>query len=162
MENNKITLTDLKVIFFNLEDEGFGFNITVDVTDQAVQDKISEWFEKNAIGKDNDANKGKPKFKEYKNEKTGELTKQFSFKYNDMTKFAGINGLTKEDIGFGAVIDVVANAFTFDNKFGKGVGQSLSAVVVKQGGKTGADADLANLLAQASPATDPNPEDVPF
>ncbi len=160
MEPSKIALQNLKVIFFNLEDEGFGFNVTVDVTDQAIQDKISEWCETNQIGKENDANKGKPKFKDYTNEKTGITTKQFSFKYNDMTKFAGLNGLKREDIGFGAVIDVVANAFTIDNKFGKGVGQSLSAVLVKEPGKTGADSDMAFLM-QSTEVVHPGEETGP-
>lgn len=151
MEKTKIILNNLKVIFFALEDEGFGLSITVDVTDQSVQDAISAWYEENGIGKDNDANKGKPKFKEYTNEKTGKTTKQFSFKYNDTTKFAGLNGLTKENIGFDAVIDIVANAFVFDNKFGKGVGQSLSAVLIKEGGKTGSDSDMAFLLQSQTP-----------
>lgn len=146
MEPSKILLNDLKVIFFNLEDEGFGLSITVDATNQSVQDKISKWYEENNIGKENASDKGKPKFKEYKNEKTGEVTKQFAFKYNEHTKFAGLNGLTKENVGFGAIIDIVANAFTFDNKFGKGVGQSLSAVLVKEAGKTGADSDMAYLM----------------
>ena len=153
MEPTKIVLTDLNVIFFNLEDEGFGLSVTVDATDQKVQDTISKWYEVNAIGKESDPNKGKPKFKEYVNEKSGQKSQQFTFKYNDMTKFAGLNGLSKKDIGFGSVIDIVANAFTFDNKFGKGVGQSLSAVLVKSAGKTGADSDVSFLL-QSVPTTD--------
>ncbi len=160
MEASKIILNNLKVIFFNLEDEGFGLSVTVDATDEAVQNKIKDWYETNSIGKDNDPEKGKPKFKDYTNEKTGVTTKQFSFKYNEFTKFAGLNGLTKENIGFDAVIDVVANAFTFDNKFGKGIGQSLSAVVVKEGGKTGADSDMAYLMSSMS--SDEKKEDVPF
>lgn len=134
-------------------DEGFGLSITVDVTDQSIQDKISAWFEANMIGKEKDADKGKPKFKDYKNEKTGEVTKQFAFRYNDFTKFAGLNGLKKEDIGFQSVIDLVSNAFSYDNKFGKGVGHSLSAVLVKSAGKTGSDADMALLMgSQTAPS----------
>jgi hypothetical protein len=161
MEQSKILLNDLKVIFFNLEDEGFGLSVTVDVTDQKVQDKISEWYETNGIGKDKDASKSKPKFKDYTNDKTGVVSKQFSFKYNDMTKFAGLNGLTKENIGFGAVIDIVANAFTFDNKFGKGVGQSLSAVLVKEARKTGGDSDMS-MLMQSIPSNVEGGDKEPF
>ena len=42
------------------------------------------------------------------------------------------------------------NAFEYNNKFTKGktyVGASISAVVILSGRKTGADADLAELLA---------------
>lgn len=157
MESSKIILNDLKVVFFNLTDEGFGLSITIDATNESVQDKISAWYKENSIGKDNAPDKGTPKFKEYINEKTGEITKQFSFKYNEFTKFAGLNGLSKENIGYGAVIDVVGNAFAFDNKFGKGISQSLSAVLVKEAGKSGSDSDMAFLMA-----SQPSKDEVPF
>ena len=43
MEDNtkQIQLFDVKVIFADLEDRGFGRNIVIDATDQATQDAIS-------------------------------------------------------------------------------------------------------------------------
>ena len=140
----KLKLQNCKVIFFNSVDEGFGTSITIDATSEELQEKIKNWVAENKIGKDNP---GVANFKTYKPEEAETETIQYSFKINDYTKYLGIGGLTKEDIGFGAVIDLVANPFVFDNKFGKGVSSSLSAVLVKEKGKTSADSDLAELMA---------------
>ena len=45
MEDNtkQIQLFNVKVIFANLEDLGFGRHIVFDVTDQATQDAIGIW-----------------------------------------------------------------------------------------------------------------------
>lgn len=145
-EHTKIKLKDVKVIFANLEDTGFGKSITIDCTDKAVEDQIVEWVKTNNIGKDNP---GVANIKDYTSEKTGETTRQFAFRINDYTKFAGVNGLSEKDLGYGARVDLIANSFTYNNKFTGGkerVGQSLSAVVVRAGASTGADADLADLL----------------
>jgi len=137
----KLTLKSVKVIFANLEDEGFGRSITIDVTDEELRDKITAWVSANNIGKKENA--GKPNFKEY------EGKTQYSFKINDYTKFAGLKGLSEKELGFGAMVSLVAQAFEYDNKFGKGTSASLSAVLVEQGRTTGADADLADLLNEA-------------
>ena len=145
-EGTKLKLQNVKVVFFNPEDEGFGRSITIDATDQNVRKEIAYWVEANKIGKDNP---GVPKFKEYTSEKTGETTIQFAFKINDYTKYAGINGLSEKDLGYGAVIDIIAQAFEYSNTFTGGqtrVGQSASAIVVRSGATTGADNDLAELL----------------
>lgn len=153
-ESTKLKLKDVKVIFFNAEDEGYGTSITIDATDEAINKQIADWVKDNNIGKDEP---GVPKFKEYTNEKTGETTTQFAFKINDYTKYAGINGLSEKDLGYGAVIDLIAQAFEYSNKFTGGktrVGQSVSAVVVKSGATTGADADLAELLEDVGDTPD--------
>ena len=57
--------------------------------------------------------------------------------------------MSEKDLGYGAVVDLIANAFVYNNKFTKGedrVGQSASAIVVRSGATTGGDADLAELL----------------
>jgi len=140
----KIKITSAKVVFANLEDEGFGKSITIDVTDQALQDQISKWVKDNNIGKG--ANAGKANFKEY--EKDGNKTIQYSFKINDNTKFAGLNGLTEQNLGYGATVSLVAQSFYYDNKFGKGYSASLSAVLVEKGNTTSADGDLSDLLSE--------------
>jgi len=143
-EFTKLILRDVKIIFANLEDEGFGTSITIDATDKKLQEQISAWVAENKIGKDNP---GVANFKEYTPEEGGDTTQQFSFKINDYTKFKGMESLTKENLGYGAVIDLVANAFAFDNKFGKGVSQSLSAVLIKTGSQSSSEADMDELTA---------------
>jgi hypothetical protein len=140
----KLKLQRCKVIFSNLTDEGFGTSITIDATDEAVQEKISNWVKVNIIGKETP---GVAKFKEYTPEDSETTTIQYAFKVNDFTKFMGLDGLAKEDLGYGAIIDLISNPFPYDNKFGKGISSSLSAVLVKSKGTTGADADMDDLLA---------------
>lgn len=133
----KIYLKSVKVIFANLEDEGFGRSITVDVTDEALQKQVTEWVKTNNIGK---KDPGVATFKEY------EGVKQYALRINDNTKFVYTNGLSDKDLGYGAVVSLAANAFDYDNKFGKGTSSSLSAVVVEKGRSSGADDDIAELL----------------
>lgn len=144
LSDAKIKLSGLKVIFANLEDEGFGKSITVDATDPTVQKEISDWVKKNNIGKGKNA--GVANFKEY--EKDDTVTIQYSFRMNDNTKIAGLNGLDKDSLGYGSVVSIVANAFEYNNKFGKGFSASLSAVLVERAATTGGDADLADLLSE--------------
>ena len=133
----KLKLEHVNIVFANLEDEGFGRSITIDVTDKEIQDKISEWVKKNKIGK---TTPGVAKFKEY------EGKHQYAFKISDYTQFMGKDGLTKDNLGFGAQVSLIAQAFEYDNKFGKGVSANLSAVLVEARAKTGADDDMAELL----------------
>lgn len=161
--NTKLKLQKVKVVFFNPEDEGFGTSITVDCTDEAVKKQITEWVKANNIGKDNP---GVANIKEYTPE-GGETTYQFAFKINEYTKYAGVNGLGKDDLGYGAVVDLIASAYTYNNKFTGGkdrVGQSATAIVVRSGATTGGDADLAELLGDLGEEPDAETEvsGVPF
>jgi hypothetical protein len=140
----KLKLQNCKVIFFNAVDEGFGTSITIDATDEAVKTKISDWVKANNIGKETP---GVAKFKEYSPEESNTVTIQYSFRINDNTKYMGVDGLTKDHLGFGAIIDFVANPFAYDNKFGKGISSSLSAVLVRSKGTTGADEDMNDLMS---------------
>lgn len=149
MQDTKIKLTGVKVIFYSPEDEGFGTSITIDCTPPEVEKQIVDWVKKNNIGKQNP---GVANIKEYTND-SGETTRQFQFKINDKTQYAGVNGLTKDDIGYGAVVDLIANSFSYSNKFGSGVSQSVSAIVVRSGSNTGGAADLAELLGDAGDQT---------
>lgn len=139
----KLKLQNVKVIFANLTDEGFGTSITIDATDEAIKDKIANWVKVNSIGKDTP---GIANFKEYTPEDSETVTIQYAFKVNDWTKFMGIEGLTKENLSYGAIIDLIANPFPYDNKFGKGISSSLSAVLIREKGKTGSDADMEDLM----------------
>lgn len=128
MDDNKkaIQLFDVKVIFADLEDRGFGRNIVIDATDQATQDAISIWV------KDNNINGGKAHFKDYTT-KDGVETKQYTFKLSNYTQFGGDNNLDEKSLGYGAIINLLASAYDYDNKFGKGTSASLRAVYVKEG-----------------------------
>lgn len=161
--DTKLKLKNVKVIFFNPEDEGFGTSITIDCSDKEVKKQIEDWVKKNNIGKDNP---GVANIKEYQPE-DGETTYQFAFKISDYTKYAGVNGLGKDDLGFGAVVDLIAQAYTYNNKFTKGedrVGQSASAIVVRSGASSGGDADLAELLGEVGeePESEITVDAVPF
>lgn len=150
----KLKLEHVNIVFANLEDEGFGRSLTIDVTDKEVQNKISEWVKKNKIGK---KTPGVANFKEY------EGKHQYAFKISDFTQFMGKDGLTKDNLGFGAQISLIAQPFEYDNKFGKGVSANLSAVLVEARAKTGADDDMAELLGSL-PSDEPEykEEDAPI
>jgi len=137
VKDTKIQIKNAKVIFATLQDEGFGRSIVIDVTDKELQTAIEGWVKANKIGK---ANPGVANFKTY------EDTVQYNFRLNDSTKIVYRSGVSEGSLGYGAVISLSANAFEYNNKFGKGTSASLSAVVVEKGRSTGADADLAELL----------------
>ena len=128
MEDNTktIQLFDVKVIFADLEDRGYGRNIVIDVTDPETQKAISAWV------KENNINGGEAKFKEYTT-KDGEETKQYTFKLSNYTQFGGKDNLDEKALGYGAIINLLASAYDYNNKFGKGTSAALRAVYVKEG-----------------------------
>lgn len=141
----KLRIDNAEVVFASLQDAGFGTSITIKVTPE-IEKQLTDFYAKNKIGNEKTVI-GVPNFKMY------EETKQINLKINEATKFAGLNGLTTENLGFGARINFILNAFEYNNKFTKGktfVGASVSAVVIISGRKTGADADLAELLGDAA------------
>lgn len=142
---DKLKLTNVKIIFANTKDEGFGRSLTIDATSPEIQKRITEWVEVNKIGK---TDPGVPKFKEYQPEQ-GDKTIQYNFRINDYTKFVGIGGLTIDDLGYGAEVSLVAQAFEYNNKFGKGTSASLSAVLIEKAIRTSADDDIDELLQGA-------------
>lgn len=126
-ESNKtIQLFDVKVIFADLEDRGFGRNIVIDATDPKIQTQIKAWT------KENNINGGEAKFKDYTT-KDGVETKQYTFKLSQYTEFGGKDNLDEKSIGYGAIINLLASAYDYNNKFGKGTSASLRAVYVKEG-----------------------------
>ena len=138
---SKIKVVNAEVIFANLVDEGFGTSLTIKLTPE-IEKQIKEFWKTNNIGNEKTVI-GEPNIKEY------EGTRQLSLKINEHTKFAGLNGLTTDNLGFGARINFFLNAFEYKNKFTKGktyTGASISAAVILEGKRTGADADLSDLL----------------
>jgi hypothetical protein len=150
---DKLTLKNVEIVFANLEDEGFGKSITINCTDKEIKATITKWVKDNKIGKGENA--GKPNFKEYEDKL------QYAFKINDYTVFAGLNGLDKSNLGFGATVSLTAKAFDYDNKFGKGTSGALSAVVVEGRAKTGSDDDLSELLGGREVSQKTNDEPLP-
>lgn len=149
--DTKLKLNNVKVIFANLVDEGFGTSITIDVTNPEIQEKITKWVKDNNIGKS--PNAGIPNFKKYQPEDADEVV-QYSFKLNMPvegkktvpTKFVGVNGLAVKDLGYGAEISLIANAFLVDNKFMKGTTSSLQAVLITKKGESGGEEAVKELL----------------
>lgn len=153
-DTRKIYLKNVSVIFSNLVDEGFGRSLTIDATDPNIQKVIEDWVKVNNIGKK--PNTGVANFKEYND------TVQFAFKINDSTKFVYADGLGEADLGYKAEVSLAANAFDYDNKFGKGTSSSLSAVVVHRGKSTGAEADIEELLGGIEGGTPVDLSEQPF
>lgn len=134
--NKTIQLFDVKVIFADLEDRGFGRNIVIDATDPATQDAITIWV------KDNNINGGEPKFKDYTT-KDGVATKQYTFKLSQYTQFGGKDNLDEKALGYGAIVNLLASAYDYDNKFGKGTSASLRAVYIKEGASKSALGEIS-------------------
>jgi TusA-related sulfurtransferase len=143
--SERIRLNNVEVVFANLDDTGYGKSITIAATDPEVQKEIAEWVKENNIGKGDKA--GVPNFKDY------EGKKQYAFKINDYTRFAGLNGLTQNNLGFGARVSLIASAFEWSNKFGSGISSSLTAVLVEKAANSASDGDLAELLGDNPNAT---------
>lgn len=137
MDNKIIVLTHVNVIFSELVDKGFGRSVTIDVTDKEIQKSITEWVKVNNI------NGGTPKFKEYTNEKDGKTTIQYNFKLSDYTQINGKDGLGEKELGYGAVVNLQARAYEYENKFGKGISSSLDGIFVVEPTKNTVMANIA-------------------
>lgn len=137
MDNKIIVLTHVNVIFSELVDKGFGRSITIDATDKEIRKSITEWVKANNI------NGGTPKFKEYTNEKDGKTTIQYNFKLSDYTQINGKDGLGEKELGYGAVVNLQARAYEYENKFGKGISSSLDGIFVVEPTKNTVMANIA-------------------
>lgn len=123
-KTNELVLKHVNVIFAELKDKGYGRSITIDATNPDVKAAIETWVAANNI------NGGKAKFKDYTG-KDGKTVTQYQLRLSDYTEVDGVNGEYYEnDLGFGAVVNLKATPFTYDNKFGKGVSASLRAVFI--------------------------------
>lgn len=135
-ENTKlIVLKNVNVIFSELTDKGYGRSITIDATKPEIQKQITDWVKANNI------NGGTPKFKDY-TDKEGKITKQYSFKLSEYTQIAG-KDLDEKSLGYGAVINLQARAFEYDNKFGKGISASLDGIFIIEPCKNTVMANIA-------------------
>lgn len=119
-ENKKeLILKHVPVVFADTEDKkGFGKSITIDAG--KFKELIEAWV------KENNINNGKANFKEYTN-KEGVTTLQYNFK---LSEYTDIDGKESCDLGYGAVVNLVASAYDYDNQFGKGTSASLRSIFV--------------------------------
>lgn len=144
----KIKINDAKVVFYTGPDDDkaaeYGTSLTIALT-PAQKKQIEDFCKLNNVGKNGDPKRGIANIKQYTNEETGETTDQYTIKFNEHTKFAGLNGLSQNDLGYNAVVNIIANCYDY-NKFGGGTAISASAIVVKQGAASNNDADLEELL----------------
>lgn len=116
-----------KIVFAELEDNGFGKNIVIDASDIDLQEQIAKFYKDAKIGD------GKPKFKDYTN-KDGETTKQFTLKLSEYTDIEGKDGLGAKDLRYGAKVNVLVRTYNWDNKFGKGTSARVQSIFVIEGG----------------------------
>lgn len=135
-ENTKlIVLKGVNVIFSELTDKGYGRSITIDATKPEIQKQITDWVKANNI------NGGTPKFKDY-TDKEGKTTKQYAFKLSEYAQIAG-KDLDEKSLGYGAVINLQARAFEYENKFGKGISASLDGIFIIEPCKNTVMANIA-------------------
>jgi len=137
MDNKIIVLSHVNVIFSELVDKGYGRNITIDATEPSIKKAIEDWCATNKV------NGGKPKFKEYTNEKDGKTTIQYTFKLSDYTQISGKDGLGEKELGYGSIVNLQARAFEYENKFGKGISASLDGVFVVEPAKNTVMSNIA-------------------
>lgn len=131
----KLVLKGVKVLFVEINDKDFGSSITIDVTDETVRSAIETYFAGESLS---------PKFKDYTNKKTGEVTKQFSIKLASFIKIQDESGneyeldaienkLSQIKLGYGAIVNLAIRPYDYDNKFGKGRSASVSALKITKG-----------------------------
>lgn len=110
-----------KILFTELEDKGFGRNITIDVTDESINKQIQDWATAQGI---------KIKTRDYTN-KDGKTTKQCQLKLSKFITIAGKNeSYNESNLGFGAVVNLILITYAYDNKFGKGNTACVSNIFI--------------------------------
>lgn len=167
MENpKKLKLSNCKVLFYNApgsEDaKKYGQTFTINLNEEQ-QKYINEFWKTNNVGKASDPNRGTPRIKQYTNEKTGETTHQLTLKYTNKTQWAGKDGLSQDDMGYGAVINLIGNAYDYFD-YGSGTAIGISAVVLTKGASKGTEDALDELLSDIGEDTteEVDASDVPF
>lgn len=131
----KLILKGAKVLFIEINDKDFGSSITIDVTNPEVRSAIESYYASEGLT---------PKFKDYTNKNTGEVTKQYSIKLATFVKIQDEAGneytldevegkLAQIKLAFGAEVNLAIRSYEYDNKFGQGKSASVSALKVVKG-----------------------------
>lgn len=125
----ELIIKHANIIFTEFEDKGFGQNITIDVTDPTIRGEIQNWITANNI------NGGKMKIKEYTS-KEGVTTQQFQMKLSKFLKIAGKDSTWgQQQIGYGAVVNLILRAFEYNNKFGTGISFAVNNIFIVEPAK---------------------------
>ena len=125
----ELIIKHANIIFTEFEDKGFGQNITIDVTDPTIRGEIQNWITANNI------NGGKMKIKEYTS-KDGVTTQQFQIKLSKFLKISGKDSSwTQQQIGYGAVVNLILRAFEYNNKFGTGISFAVNNIFIVEPAK---------------------------
>ena len=160
----KLKLSGCKVVFYTGPDdpkaEEFGTSVTI-ALDAEQKKAVQDFYKENNVGKNGDPKKGTANIKEYTNEETGVTTEQWTVKFGDKTQWAGLNGLSQNDMGYGATINLIAGAFDY-SRFGGGVGVKANAIVLTKGAASNNDGDLAELMEDLGEEVEDDTESVPF
>lgn len=128
MDKSELILKHVKVLFAELDDKNkYGTSITIDASEPDVRDKIIKWSKENGLTD--------PKFKEYTNEKTKQTTIQYNVK---LARFVEISD--EDEIGYGAIVNLLIRAYDYENTFGKGKSKSVVSIFIIEG-KTNSNMD---------------------
>lgn len=129
----KVTLKNITILFSNLNDPKYGNQITLDVTDEGVQEAIRKFYLDNKFAKE-------PAFKKYVSPKTNQTTVQWSVKLSKFLTFytpfgdeLKLESLTSADIERGTKISTVIYAYDYKNNFGEGV--TCAATIIASKGR---------------------------
>lgn len=162
----KLKLNNCVVRYYNDENspkaDTYGTSISIEINDENRK-AIEDYWKVNKIGKNGDRNQGIPNIKEAKDRETGEkIFDYLSIKFDDNTQWAGIDGLSKDDMGRGARVNLILKCWSY-NKVGGGVMVRPSAIVVLQRGVGDNGNDLAELLEEAGGSVEEaDASNVPF
>lgn len=117
----ELILKHATILFTELEDKGFGKNITIDVTDDSIRKTLEDWANESGITL---------KMRDY-TKKDGTVTKQCQIK---LSKFITIGGkddqYDEKNLGFGALVNLILVSYEYDNKFGKGKTACVSTIYI--------------------------------
>lgn len=162
----KLKLSNCLVRYYTGEEDPkaqeFGTSISIDITDENRK-AIEDYWKVNKIGKNGDRNQGIPNIKEAVDKETGDkIFDYLQLKFDKNTQWAGIDGLSQEDMGRGAKVNLILKCWPY-NKIGSGIMVRPTAVVVLQRGAGNNGDDLAELLEDVGGTTeDVDASNVPF
>lgn len=142
----KLTLKNVKILFSNLNDPKFGNSITIDVTDNALQQAIAKFYKDNNFSKE-------PSFKTYVSENTNITTVQWTIKLSKFLTFVtpfseelSLEDLKPTDLERGTIINMIAYAYNYKNNFGEGVTCAAQTIVSKGRPTSQKNNDIKELM----------------
>lgn len=130
-------------------------HLAINVHEPEVKEAVTEWVKLNNLGKDEP---GVAKFS------GSEDSLAYRFKLTNKTAVIDQNGNdARKGLDDGAVITMIATAYTYNNNYGSGIGQKLLAVVVHKPGESAnkkAAARLLGMTHQSEGKDETVPEDL--